>query len=512
MTDTDSAAQRLEAALAALRTLPGLRVDTSVWVLEQHSHDESHHLPVRPGAVAFCQSTQDIVAVAETCSRFAVAMVPFGTGTGLEGGVTGMPTGVSVDVSGLTRITRVSEEDMDADVEAGVTQVALNRHVRPHGLFFPVDPGAEASLGGMAATGASGTTTVRYGAMRRNVLGLTVVLANGEVIRVGGRSRKSAAGYDLTDLFVGSEGTLGIISELTLRLYGVPETTLAATCCFPDLTSAVGVVTSALLLGVPLSRIELLDEVQVGALNHYRGTELEEAPTLFLEFSGSPAGVAEEVEEMRALVDTQGGSHFMLASTTAEVDALWDLRHDALPAAKALRPGSATWSTDVCVPLSALADCIDETKRDVESFGCLAPIAGHVGDGNFHLAFVLEPANTSEMEAAQEVHDRLVRRALRFGGTCTGEHGVGLGKRAYLEQEFGPAVGTMQRIKAALDPLGLLNPGKVFGASEGGPSTESGSRAVDTSLGNGRCGNDSPAIALRMCRSAMTEALTADLD
>ena len=471
MTDAD-AVQRLEAAVTSLRTVRGLRLDTSEASLEQHSHDESHHSPVLPGAVAFCQSTRDVVAVAETCSRWAVPMVPFGTGTGLEGGVTGVPAGISVDVSGLNQITRVSEEDMDADVEAGVTHIALNREVRPRGLFFPVDPGAEASLGGMAATGASGTTTVRYGAMRDNVLGLTVVLASGEVIRVGGRSRKSAAGYDLTNLFVGSEGTLGIISELTVRLYGVPETTLGATCCFPDLRSAVGVVTKALLLGVPLSRIELLDEVQVEALNRYRGTRLEEAPTLFLEFSGAPAAVAEQVEEMRALIEAEGGgSRFALATTTAEVNALWDLRHDALPAAKALRPGSVTWSTDVCVPLSALADCIAETQRDVEMLGCLAPIAGHVGDGNFHLAFVLKPADTVEMDAAREVHDRLVRRALRFGGTCTGEHGVGLGKRAYLEQEYGLAVDVMRRIKMALDPLGLLNPGKVF-ASASGPAEE----------------------------------------
>ncbi|MGH9292061.1 MAG: FAD-binding oxidoreductase [Acidimicrobiales bacterium] len=453
--------ERLEAALGALGKIAGLRVETSPAVRERHSRDESHHRAVLPGAVVFCESTEQVAAVAAACSGLRVPMVAFGTGTGLEGGAVGSPFGVSLVLSGMQAILRVSPDDMDAEVEAGVTQVALNRRLRADGLFFPVDPGAEASLGGMAATGASGTTTVRYGPMRHNVLGLTVVLAGGEVVCCGGRARKSAAGYDLVDLFLGSEGTLGFITELTLRLYGVPEATVAAACSFGDLESAVGVVTKSLLLGLPLSRIELVDDLQVDALNRYRQAGLAPAHHLFVELSGSQATVGEQASQLAALVEEAAGG-FRLFGSAGEQRELWDVRHDALLAARALRPGARTWSTDVCVPLSQLAACIAATRKDLEESGCLAPIAGHVGDGNFHLAFVLDPSDDGELRAAEEVHDRLVRRALAGGGTCTGEHGIGTGKLAYLEQEFGAGIEVMRAIKVALDPEGLLNPGKVL--------------------------------------------------
>lgn len=449
-------------AMAEARDAADVRFETSDGARARYAGDESHHEPELPGAVALCRSVEEVVAVVRACSAYGVPMVPYGAGTGLEGGAVGLHGGVTICTAGLDRILRVSAEDMDASVEAGVTQVALNRHLRPSGLFFPVDPGAEATLGGMAATGASGTTTVRYGAMRDNVLAATVVLANGEVIRCGTRARKSAAGYDLRSLMVGSEGTLGIIVELVLRIFGVPETTATALCTFPDLASAVATVTRCMLLGIPVSRLELMDEVTMKSINSYRNEEFAIAPTVLVELQGSGPSVAEDIAAAHAAFEESGGMEMRVAGSPEEGRRWWSARHAALPAARALRPGARSWSTDVCVPLGSLAECIERTKADLDEYGCLAPIAGHVGDGNFHLAFVLPPGDHAATDAARTVHDRLVRRALSMGGTCTGEHGVGLGKREYLEAECGDGVHVMRRVKQALDPRGLLNPGKVI--------------------------------------------------
>jgi D-lactate dehydrogenase (cytochrome) len=366
-----------------------------------------------------------------------------------------------VDVSGMKRVLRVSQDDLDCTVEAGVTRKQLNEHLKATGLFFPIDPGADASLGGMAATRASGTNAVRYGTMRENVLGLTVVLADGRVVRTGGRARKSSAGYDLTRLFVGSEGTLGIITEVTLRLHGVPERISSAVCAFPSIRAAVDTVIQTIQSGVPVARIELLDELTVDAVNRYSRLDLPVVPHLFLEFHGTEAGVAEQAELVGALAEEHGGSGFAWTTVAEERTRLWQARHDAYYASLALRPGSKGWATDVCVPISRLADCIDATKADVAASGLMAPLVGHVGDGNFHLVFLVDPDDADEMSRAEAVNGRMIERALAMGGTCTGEHGVGYGKMAYVEKEHGEAVEVMRAVKRALDPDGILNPGKV---------------------------------------------------
>ncbi len=431
--------------------------------LERHSRDESHHEPRRPWAVARCRSVEDVQAVMEVCRRHLCPVVPFGAGSGLEGGAIPIRGGVSLDLSGMNRVLRVDQEDLDATVEAGVTLSQLNSGLGPMGLFFPVDPGSDPTIGGMAATRASGTMAVRYGTMSANVLGLKVVLASGEVLAAGGRARKSAAGYDLTHLFTGSEGTLGVIVEVTVRVQPLPEVTAAAVCPMPDLRAAVTAVIETIQLGVPVARIELLDEVMVDAINRFRGMESQVTPTLLLEFQGAPAAVAEQLREVAKLVEARGG-RLQPRTTPEERSRLWAARHHALYAAKALRPNARTWSTDVCVPVSRLADCLLETKADLEGSGVLAPIVGHVGDGNFHLSFVLEEGRQDQARDAALVHDRLVARALRMGGTCTGEHGVGIGKLSYLRQEHPSGIGVMRQLKAALDPLGILNPGKVLEA------------------------------------------------
>ncbi len=351
---------------------------------------------------------------------------------------------------------------LDCRVEAGVTRTALNTHLRDTGLFFPIDPGADASLGGMAATRASGTNAVRYGTMRENVLGLTVVTADGRVVRTGGRARKSSAGYDLTRLFVGSEGTLGIITEIQLRLYGIPEAISAAVCSFGHLAGAVDTVIATIQSGIPVARIELLDELQMRAVNAYAKLDYPEAPTLFFEFHGTPAAVEEQARLAGELAEAFGGGGFQWATRPEDRSRLWSARHDALWASKALRPGAVAWATDVCVPISRLAECIMATRQDVQANDLLAPIVGHVGDGNFHLTFLLDPDQPDEFARAEAVADRLIDRALAMGGTSTGEHGIGTGKIAYLEQEHGQAVDLMRTIKRALDPQNILNPGKIF--------------------------------------------------
>ncbi|MGE0726029.1 MAG: FAD-linked oxidase C-terminal domain-containing protein [Alphaproteobacteria bacterium] len=450
-----------EALLQRLRQLLGDRLSTAMAVREQHGRDESYHASAPPDAVAFARSTEEVAAIVAACAEAGVPVIAFGTGTSLEGHVAALHGGVCIDVSLMKEVLRVSPDDLDCTVQAGVTRKQLNEHLRDTGLFFPIDPGADASIGGMTATRASGTNAVRYGTMRENVLGLTVVLADGRVIKTGGRARKSAAGYDLTRLFVGSEGTLGVITEITLRLYGIPEAMAAAVCSFETLAGAVDTVIQTIQSGIPVARIELLDEVQVDAINKYSKLDFPLQPTLFFEFHGTEAGAREQSEMVRAIAEEQGGSRFQWASKPEERAKLWQARHDAYYAAKSLRPGAKGWASDVCVPISRLAECILETKKDIVESRLLAPIVGHVGDGNFHLAFILDPDNKDEMARAEALNERMVHRALAMGGTCTGEHGIGYGKIPFLTAEHGDAVSVMRMVKKALDPANIMNPGKI---------------------------------------------------
>ncbi|QCG98250.1 FAD-binding protein [Azospirillum sp. TSA2s] len=458
---TQPRAALTEEARAELTALLGDRFTTSLPVREHHGKDESYHTPCPPDGVAFANSTEEVSAIVKICAKHKLPVIPFGTGTSLEGGIAALAGGITIDLSGMQQILRVSPEDLDVTVQAGVTRKQLNEHLRDTGLFFPIDPGANASLGGMTATRASGTNAVRYGTMRENVLGLTVVLADGRVIKTGGRARKSAAGYDLTRLFVGSEGTLGIITEVTLKLYGIPEAVSSAVCAFQTIKGAVDTVIQTIQVGVPVARIELLDEVQIDAVNKYSKLDYAVAPTLFFEFHGTEAGVKEQAEMVAAIAQEHGGMEFAWATRPEDRSKLWQARHDAYYAALALRPGSKGWPTDVCVPISRLADCILETKQDLAESNMLAPMVGHVGDGNFHLVYVLDPENPAELAEAQRLADKMVTRALEMGGTCTGEHGIGYGKMAFLEQETGEAFNVMGDLKRAFDPDNLLNPGKV---------------------------------------------------
>jgi D-lactate dehydrogenase (cytochrome) len=450
-----------DALLASLRQLLGERLSLSAAVCAQHGRDESYHAAHAPDAVAFARSTEEVAAIVGLCARHKTPVIAFGTGTSLEGHVAALAGGVCIDLSQMNRILRVNAEDLDATVEAGVTRKQLNEHLRDTGLFFPIDPGADASLGGMAATRASGTNAVRYGTMRENVLSLNVVLADGRVIRTARRARKSAAGYDLTRLFVGSEGTLGIITELTVRLYGIPEAISAAVCAFPTLADAVDAVILTIQSGIPVARIELLDESQIAAINKYSKLDNKVAPTLFFEFHGTPAGVAEQAETVKAIADEHGGDGFRWATTPEERSKLWQARHDAYYAALAMRPGSKGWATDVCVPISRLAECIAETKRDLAQSSVPSALVGHVGDGNFHLVFLIDPNRPEEIAEAGRLNDRMVARALAMEGTCTGEHGIGYGKMEFLTAEHGEAVSVMRTIKKALDPDNIMNPGKI---------------------------------------------------
>ncbi len=448
--------------LAALRELLGERLSTSAAICAQHGKDKSYHPAHAPDAVAFPRSTEEVAGIVKLCAEHDTPVIAFGTGTSLEGQVAALRGGISVDMSQMNRILRVNAEDLDATVEAGVTRKQLNEDLRDTGLFFPIDPGADASLGGMAATRASGTNAVRYGTMRENVLCLTVVLADGRVIRTARRARKSAAGYDLTRLFVGSEGTLGIITELTVRLYGIPEAISAAVCAFPSLEDAVNTVIATIQLGVPVARIELLDEAQIAAINKYSKLDHKVAPTLFFEFHGSPSGVAEQSETVKSIAADNGAEGFRWATTAEERSKLWQARHDAYYAALALRPGSKGWATDVCVPISRLAQCIRETKQDLSQSSLPSALVGHVGDGNFHLVFMIDPNRPEEIAEAARLNSRMVTRALAVEGTCTGEHGIGYGKMDFLVAEHGEAISVMRMIKRALDPNDLLNPGKIL--------------------------------------------------
>jgi len=447
--------------LTELRQLLGDRLSTASAVCAQHGKDESYHAPHSPDAVAFARSAQEVAAIVRLCSNYKTPVIAFGTGTSLEGHVAALAGGVCIDLTQMDRILRVNAEDLDAVVEAGVTRKQLNEHLRDTGLFFPIDPGADASLGGMAATRASGTNAVRYGTMRENVLSLTVVLADGRVIRTARRARKSAAGYDLTRLFIGSEGTLGIITEVTVRLYGIPEAISAAVCAFPTIEDAVNTVILTIQNGVPVARIELLDEAQMAATNKYSKLNHKVAPTLFFEFHGTTAGVAEQAETVKSVAADYGGNDFRWATTPEERSKLWQARHDAYYAALALRPGSKGWATDVCVPISRLAECISETQRDLADSPIPSALVGHVGDGNFHLVFMIDPQRPDEIAEAGRLNERMVARALAMEGTSTGEHGVGYGKMDFLVSEHGEALSVMRSIKKALDPDNILNPGKI---------------------------------------------------
>jgi D-lactate dehydrogenase (cytochrome) len=450
--------------LERLRALLGDRFSTGAAVREHHSRGESHHAGVLPDAVLFPESTAEVQEIVSACAAARCPMTAFGAGSSLEGHVVPLLGGVTIDLSRMNRVLRLSVDDLDVTVEAGVTRKQLEKHLQSTGLMFPLDPGADATIGGMASTRASGTTAVRYGTMREAVLGLTVVTADGKAVRTGTRARKSSAGYDLTRLFVGAEGTLGIITEVTLRLHGRPEAVAAATCWFESIDAAVDAVITIVQLGIPVARMELLDEAQMDAVNRHSRTHYPVKPALFFEFHGlSDAMVNEHARAVEEIVIDHGAHDFARAATPEDRARLWQARHDAYYAALALRPGARGWTTDVCVPISRLAECIHETKADLAASHILGPLVGHVGDGNFHLVIPVHPESADELHAAEQLTERLVTRALGMGGTCSGEHGVGIGKKRFLEAEHGPeALDVMRAIKRTLDPRDLMNPGKVL--------------------------------------------------
>jgi D-lactate dehydrogenase (cytochrome) len=451
------------AMLDALRARFGERCSTAAAVREQHGRDESVYAVTPPEVVVFCESTDEVAAVVGLAARHAVPVIPFGIGSSLEGHLLAVQGGVSIDLSRMNRIVRVNAEDLTVTVEAGVTREQLNREIRDTGLFFPIDPGANASIGGMAATRASGTNAVRYGTMRENVLGLTVVTASGEVVATGTRAKKSSAGYDLTRLFVGSEGTLGVMTEVTLKLYPLPEAVSAAICAFPSIDAAVRCTIQVIQMGVPIARCELLDANAIRAVNRHSNLTLREAPMLLMEFHGSEAGVKEQAAVVQDVAREFGGTDFDWATTPEARSKLWQARHHAYFAALQTRPGCRCQSTDTCVPISHLAESINESVTEAEEAGIPYWIVGHVGDGNFHLSYLIDPNDPREHATVERLSHQMVQRALRLEGTCTGEHGIGLHKMGYLLDEAGPAaVELMRSVKRALDPKNIMNPGKVF--------------------------------------------------
>ncbi|NTJ44582.1 FAD-binding protein [Agrobacterium larrymoorei] len=454
---------KLSVALSqSLRNLLGERYSTSTALREQHGRGEAHHAASLPDAVAFAETTDEVSQIVALCAEENVPVIAFGAGTSLEGHLSAVHGGVSIDLSRMSQVLRVSPEDLDCSVQAGVTREQLNAHLRDLGLFFPIDPGANASLGGMAATRASGTNAVRYGTMRENVLGLTVVLPSGQIIKTGGRARKSSAGYDLTRLFVGSEGTLGIITEITLRLYGIPETISAALCSFGNIEQAVAAAIQVVQLGIPVARMELMDRDLIEAVNAYSGLDLKIRDTLAFEFHGSPAGVREQVEMVSSIVEENGGKDFEWANAPEDRNRLWKARHNAFYAVVSQRPNAKGWSSDVCVPVSKLGDCIVATRELLKDCSVPAAILGHVGDGNYHVVFAVDPTNPEELAEVQAINKKMVLHAISVGGTSTGEHGVGTGKIDYLREEHGDAVDLMTVIKQAIDPSGIMNPGKIL--------------------------------------------------
>ena len=446
-----------------LRLVLGDKVSVNQTMREHHSKDESFHLATLPDAVVYATSTEDVAATLKICNKNRTPVVAFGAGTSLEGNSTPIYGGVSLDVSQMDKVLRISQEDLDCTLQPGVRRKQLNEILSTHGLFFPVDPGADATLGGMAATGASGTTTVKYGAMKELVMSLTVVTPNGEIITTSRRARKTSAGYDLTHLFVGSEGTLGVITELTLRVFGIPEVIAAATMQFPSLRSAVDGVIEVIQYGIGVARIELLDSDAVSAVNKYSDTNLPEQTLLLMEFHGSAESTAIDIAATREVLERHGGSGFVQTTDEAERRKLWQARHDTSLACRSLVKNAKNFATDVCVPISRMSDCIEETQADLVASKLFGPIIGHVGDGNFHVVFSVDPEDHQMVERMEQFHTRLVERALAMEGTCTGEHGIGIGKIDYLVDELGnEAVGVMATIKKALDPNGIMNPGKII--------------------------------------------------
>ena len=450
------------AVLPELKALLGDRVSTSAAVREHHGKDESYFPYALPDAVVYVETTEEVRDVVNICRRHRVPMIPYGVGTSLEGHVLAVQGGVSIDLSRMNKVLAVHEEDLDAVVQAGVTRKQLNEFIKHTGLFFPIDPGADATIGGMAATRASGTNAVRYGTMRENVMAMQVVLADGRIIQTSRRAKKSAAGYDLTRLFIGSEGTLGIITEVTVKLYAVQEAMSAAVCAFDTVDGCTRTVIQTIQAGIPIARSEILCDKTIDAINKYKKTNYRVAPTLFFEFHGSKASVVEQAEAVQEIARDNGGKDFVWATKPEERSQLWDARHNAYFAGLQIRPGSRAVSTDVCVPISRLAECVHETMEDVKNYIAPVPLLGHVGDGNFHLMFLVDPNKPEETELAKEFNQRLVERALRLEGTCTGEHGVGMGKQGSLRAELGDdVIDVMRDIKKLFDPENLMNPGKV---------------------------------------------------
>jgi len=452
----------IDQAIGVLKQQFGDRLSVSRSVREQHGHTTTRMPNQPPDAVIFAENADEISSIMQTCHKLGCPVIAFGAGSSLEGHVNAPHGGISIDMSQLDQVLVVNNEDLDVVVQPGITREALNDFLRDSGLFFPIDPGANASIGGMAATGASGTNAVRYGTMRDNVLGMQVVMADGRIVRVGGRARKSSAGYDLTRLFIGSEGTLGIITELTLRLHGIPEVIAGGICSFPTLHAACDAVIMTVQMGIPVARIELLDPLQVRACNAYSKLNLPEEPLLLVEFHGSAISVEDDVKRFAEICADLTHSPFQWSNEPEQRSKLWKARHDAYWAALALIPGAKAYATDVCVPISNLASCVEETIKDIKENGLTAPIVGHVGDGNFHVLPLAMPDDDAMNDKISAFAKRLTTRALAFGGTCTGEHGVGQGKRDSLREEMGDAVDLMAGIKASFDPVGILNPGKVF--------------------------------------------------
>ncbi len=451
-----------QSVVAELKVLLGERVSTSAAVREHHGKDESYFPYALPDVVVFAKTTEEVRDIVDICRAHRVPMIPYGVGTSLEGHILAVKGGVCVDLSQMNKVLAVHESDLDAVVQAGVTRKQLNEHIKHTGLFFPVDPGADATLGGMAATRASGTNAVRYGTMRENVLSLKVVLADGRVIQTSRRAKKSAAGYDLTRLFVGSEGTLGIITEVTVKLYPVQEAMSAAVCAFESVDGCTNTVIQTIQAGVPIARCDIVCEKTVDAINKYKKTSYRVAPTVFFEFHGSKSSVIEQAETVQAIAKEHGGMDFVWATKPEERTQLWQARHDAYFACLQMKPGVRAVSTDVCVPISRLAECVHETMEDVKDYINPVPLLGHIGDGNFHLMLMVDPDKPEQTEIAKAFNKRLVERALRMEGTCTGEHGVGMGKMGSMRLELGDDMMDLMRdIKKVFDPEGLMNPGKV---------------------------------------------------
>ena len=462
--DKQSPKAHIARAIESAKALLGDRLSTAQVVRDHHGKDLTWNEGAAPDAVAFVQSTNEVQQLVQICAAEKCPVIPYGTGTSLEGHFTAIHGGICIDLSGMNEILEVNAADMDARVQAGVTRKQLNVELRDQGLMFPIDPGADASIGGMASTRASGTNAVRYGTMRENVMGLTVVLADGRVIKTGTRARKSSAGYDLTRLFVGAEGTLGVITEVQLKLHGIPEAMSAGICAFPSVEACCNTTIEAIQSGIPLARIELVDDEHIKAINAYSKLTMPVAQTLFVEFHGTPAGVAEQSQRFAEIAAANGGGVIDFVTKEEDRLKLWQARHDAFWATKAWRQGTQeAFSTDVCVPISRLAECVEATRKDLVAHNLYGPIIGHVGDGNFHVAMFCNPSDVDEVKRVKMVYGRLIDRALAMGGTCTGEHGIGAGKRAYLEKEHGEGVWVMRAIKLALDPFNLMNPGKNAG-------------------------------------------------